>query len=287
MESLYVNTPSIIRSETNGIAERAVRKRKLELLLCRYNPAWMKNGGLIPWNATVICEMSQNSWQMGEQLLNCDLENHSKAASFRLVQWLNILLSLRKTIQGSINLVRTCYWKFLGHALFSGEICKGDILVADIEEVQNLDASDIHARRLNAKKIITPKSGEHFIFSIAYGTVKLSGRDHGIRKSTLTRDQPVRSEDLRGDLQGSSTQPTDDMKDDREGRKDFWSIERNFIYRHHVQPRVQLNVPKEEAFQIPLKYIDVTRTTHINLGVLQESRIHDYWNVRIHEVYVC
>ena len=62
-------------------------------------------------------------------------------------------------------------------------------MVADIEELQNLDASDIHARRLNAKEIITPKSGEHFIFSIANGTVKLSGRDHGIRKSTLTRDQ--------------------------------------------------------------------------------------------------
>ena len=71
------------------------------------------------------------------------------------------------------------------------------------------------------------------------------------------------------------------MKDDREGRKDFWSIERNFIYRHHVQPRVQLNVPKEETFQIPLKYIDLTRTTHTNLDVLQESRIHDYWNVDV------
>ena len=51
---------------------------------------------------------------------------------------------------------------FLGYALFAGKIWKGDISVADIEELENLDASEIHPRRLNAKEIITPKSGEHF-----------------------------------------------------------------------------------------------------------------------------
>ena len=30
---------------------------------------------------------------------------------------------------------------------------------------------------------------------------------------------------------------------------------------------------------IPLKYIDVTRTTHTNLDVKQEKRIDDYWNI--------
>ena len=40
---------------------------------------------------------------------------------------------------------------------------------------------------------------------------------------------------------------------------------------HHVEPRVQLYVPKEESFPIPLQYIDVTRTKHTNLDVLQES----------------
>ena len=45
----------------------------------------------------------------------------------------------------------------------------------------------------------------------------------------------------------------------------------DFIHRHHVEPRVQLYVPKEETFPIPLKYIDVTGTTHTNLNVLQEK----------------
>ena len=53
----------------------------------------------------------------------------------------------------------------------------------------------------------------------------------------------------------------------------------NFIYRLHVEPRVKLCSPKEESFLIPLKYIDVSRTTHTNLDVKQEKRIDDYWNI--------
>ena len=53
----------------------------------------------------------------------------------------------------------------------------------------------------------------------------------------------------------------------------------SFIYRHHVEPRVKLYSPREESFPIPLKYIDLTRTTHTNLDVKQEKRIDDYWNI--------
>ena len=53
----------------------------------------------------------------------------------------------------------------------------------------------------------------------------------------------------------------------------------SFIYRHHVEPRVKHYSPREESFPIPLKYIDVTRTTHTNLDVKQEKRIDDYWNI--------
>ena len=53
----------------------------------------------------------------------------------------------------------------------------------------------------------------------------------------------------------------------------------SFIYRHHVEPRVKLNSPREESFAIPLKYIDVSRTTHTNLDVKQDKRIDDYWNI--------
>ena len=44
-------------------------------------------------------------------------------------------------------------------------------------------------------------------------------------------------------------------------------------------PAVKLYMPEEESFPIPMKYIDVTRTTHTSLDVLLEKQIDDYWNV--------
>ena len=64
-------------------------------------------------------------------------------------------------------------------------------------------------------------------------------------------------------------QPTE-TKDDAEARADFWSIQGDFICRHHNEPRVQLYVPKEETYLIPLKCMDVTRSAHTDLDVVQE-----------------
>ena len=151
---------------------------------------------------------------------------------------------------------------FLGYALHAGGIWKGDILVADIEELEEMDASEIHAKRLNAEEVLTPMSGEKFIFPIADGTVKLSGGDQVLRTSTLIRDRPDRGEEqgnLQGESDGSSSTPQIDSSwYDSDARNDFCSISGIFIDRHHVEPRVKLYVPREESFPIPLKYIDVT-----------------------------
>ena len=50
---------------------------------------------------------------------------------------------------------------------------------------------------------------------MADGAAKLSGGDLGVREPTFSRDQLVRSEDLREDLQGNSekSQPIDEMTD--------------------------------------------------------------------------
>ena len=37
----------------------------------------------------------------------------------------------------------------------------------------------------------------------------------------------------------------DSTRDYEEAKNDFWTITREFIYRHHVEPRVKLYVPKE------------------------------------------
>ena len=53
----------------------------------------------------------------------------------------------------------------------------------------------------------------------------------------------------------------------------------NYLYRHHVEPRVKLYVPRERTFPIPLKYIDVTRATSTSLDVMLEKNVDDNWNV--------
>ena len=80
------------------------------------------------------------------------------------------------------------------------------MLIVDIEELEQMDASELHARRLNAKEVVTPMKGESFIFPVADGTVKISGGDEDLRTSTLIRDNPDRGEErdiLRGDSEGS------------------------------------------------------------------------------------
>ena len=78
---------------------------------------------------------------------------------------------------------------------------------------------------------------------------------------------------------GLFPQPHDSLQDAGEAMNDFWSMSGSFTYRHHVEPRVKLYSPREESFPIPLKYIDVTRTTHTNLDVKLEKRIDDYCNI--------
>ena len=159
--------------------------------------------------------------------------------------------------------------------LYAGGIWKGDIMIADVEELEQMDASELHARRLIAKEVLTQMKGESFIFPVADGTVKLSGGDQDVRTSTLIQDSPDRGEEqdnLRGESEGSSSTPRRDSSwYDGEAGHDFWSIPGNFIYRHHVEPRVKLYVPREESFPIPLKDIDVTRTTHTSLDVMLEK----------------
>ena len=108
-----------------------------------------------------------------------------------------------------------------------------------------MDASEIYSKRLHAKEVIFPKEN--------------GGESGGLSSPTTYQD--------------------DSTLDDAEAKNDFWSMSGNFIYRHHVEPRVKLCSPREESFPIPLRYIDVSRTTQTNLDGMQESGIDDYWNI--------
>ena len=86
-----------------------------------------------------------------------------------------------------------------------------------------MDASDIYAKRLNAKEVFFPKQGE-FIFPIADGRIKTSGGDQELRTSTLVRHRPIQGErniDFLGESEGSLPQPQDSLLDACEAINDF------------------------------------------------------------------
>ena len=243
----------------------------------------MKVGGQILWNVTPICEVSQIYCLMGKTPYERRFgATFLKDLLFHLVHWLSITPLTAKD-QSRIHQFgkKIIPGLFLGYALYAGGIWKGDVLVADLEELETMDASEIYSIRLNAKEVIFPKERE-FMFPIADGRIKILGGDQDLRTSTLVRHRPIQGEsnnDFLGESEGSLPPPQDSFPDAGEVKNDFWSMSGNFIYRHHVAPRVKLHSPREESFPIPLKYIDVSRTTHTNLDVKKEKRIDDYWNV--------
>ena len=81
-------------------------------------------------------------------------------------------------------------------------------------------------------------------------------------------------DNLRGESDGSSSTPRQDSSwCDGEVKSDFYSLSRDFIYRHHGEPRVKLYVLTEESFPNRLKYIDVSRTTDTMLDVMLEKEL--------------
>ena len=249
------------RSETNGIAKRAVRRVKegtsAVLLQSGLNESW--------WADSMECYTYLRN-------VTDFLSDGKTPYERRFGQpFKGTIIPFEKVLPGL----------FLGYALYAEGIWKGDVLIADLEELEAMDASEIYSKRLNAKEVIFPKEGE-FIFPIADGRIKTPGGDQELRTSTLVRHRPIQGEsniDFLGESEGSLPQPQDSFPDAGKAINDFWSMSGSFIYRHHVEPRVKLYSPREESFPIPLIYIDVSRTTHTNLDVKQEKRIDDYWNI--------
>ena len=108
--------------------------------------------------------------------------------------------------------------------LCSRRIWEDDILIAEIEELAKLDASEMYPRRVNAKDVlITQKDGE-FIFPVADGSAKLSGRDYEFQEPTLRRKSTVKRENISGESHGDREEfQFEETKDDEGINEDFWA----------------------------------------------------------------
>ena len=165
-------------SETNGIAERAVRRVKqgtsAVLLQSGLNGSWWEDSMECYTYLRNVTDPSSagktpNERRLGQPFkgpiipFGSLVEYHPTSAKdqSRIHQFGKKVLSVL----------------FLGYALYAGGIWKDDVLVADLEELETMDASEIYSKRLNAKEVIFPKVGGEFIFPIADGRIKLPGGD--------------------------------------------------------------------------------------------------------------
>ena len=141
------------RSETNGIAERAVRRVKegtsAVLLQSGLNKSWwadsmecythLRNVTDLLSDGKTPCERRFGQPLKGPIIpFGSLVEYHPTTAKdqSRIHQFgKKVLLGL-----------------FLGYALYAGGIWKGDVLVADLEELETKDASEIYSKRLPKKK---------------------------------------------------------------------------------------------------------------------------------------
>ena len=56
-------------------------------------------------------------------------------------------------------------------------------MVTYIEELEGMDASELHVRRLYTKEVSPQKRSGNFIFPVADGTVKIFGGEQRLRTS--------------------------------------------------------------------------------------------------------
>ena len=271
------------RSETNGIAERAMRRVKEGtspvLLQSGLNESWWADSMECYTHLRNVTDLLSDGKTPYERRFGQPfkrpiipfgsfVEYHPITAKDQS----NIHQFGKKVLPGL----------FFGYALYAGGIWKGDVLVADLEELETMDALEIYSKKTQCERGDISQRKRRIYFPIADGRIKPLGGDQDLRTSTLIRQRSIQGEshvDFLGESEGSLPPPHDSFPDASEAINDFWSISGNFIYRDHVENRVKLYSPREESFPIPLKYIDVSRTTCTNLDAIQEKRIDDYWNV--------
>ena len=118
---------------------------------------WTKNGGLIPWNAAAICEIFKISCLMKRHFMKGGSEYHWMAWSFRLVHWLNINSPISAKDQSRIHQLgkKVLLGLFLGYALYAGEFGRETSWSRAFRNWKRWTASEIYAKRLNAKKVLT------------------------------------------------------------------------------------------------------------------------------------
>ena len=134
------------RSETNGIAQRAVRREK------EGTSAVLSQSGLDNdwWADSIECYCNHRNIQDLFSVGKTPFERRfGKPFKGPVIPFGAMVSNITQFLQkGSVATAQVGLKKNSRLCIIRGEIWKGDITVADIEELEEMDASELHARRL-------------------------------------------------------------------------------------------------------------------------------------------
>ena len=173
------------RSETSGIAERAVRRVKERtsaiLLQSGLGERWWADSIMLLRTAQCPRPLGRREksarktiWRTIQRAIN----------SFWSTGWIQ-----REIYQDFINLVRKYYLESFLYMSWSREDWERRYSDCGFGRFEKLDESEIYLRRINAKEERITQKGNEFIFLVADGTAKLSGRDDEFREPTPRLEQ--------------------------------------------------------------------------------------------------
>ena len=163
------------RSVTNGIAERAVRRAKegtsVVLLQSGPNESWWADSMECYTYLRNVKDLLSDGKTLYERRFGKPHEGPIIPFG-SLVQYHPITAKDQSRIHQFGK--KVLLGLFFGYALYAGGIWKCDVLIADHEELETMDASEIYSKRLNAEEVIFREKGE-FTFPIADGRIKTLG----------------------------------------------------------------------------------------------------------------
>ena len=199
-----ISTPH--RSETNGIAERAVRRFKGRYVfsIVAIRSEWKLVGRfhgmqhLSGKGSRFLIWWEDATWET--------FWDNLKDQLFHLVHWLSITVSLRKTSQESINLERKCYLDCSSDTLCTrAEFGRVTYWLQTFRSWKRWTHQKSTRKDSMQKRWYFPKKMEN-ILPVTDGRIKLPGGDQDLRTSTLIRDRPIWGEthvDFLGESEGS------------------------------------------------------------------------------------
>ena len=244
------------------LRQRYAEKKELQPYC--YNQGWNKNGGLILGNSIALCEMSRASWQTGKLLMKrptipfgAMVKNHPIAT-----RDLSRYHQFGKLVS------------FLGMHWWRGEFGKETFWLRKMWNM--MDASEFYRRRTNAKEVLRSQKGHEFMFPVSKNCfeettnsknpLKDGNKPWGAKISVENFEANRESVNRQNQQMTLKPVPTS-------GR---FKVTSSVV----ITMNLEFNsfCPRKKI-PIPLKYIDATRSSHTDFGVMQEKRIDDYWKV--------